>query len=247
MDPDHLLNNPPGGIYEDFSHIAKPRPLYAMQMRLLFTIVAFGIFSFVFGQTYPGLEIALKNEFPKESQKDGRWVFFEDKANIEKIDQPTIKASFPNFDLFQVTLTNYLGWHVNQGNCLILYDSLSTNIILIEPLWYSGPSKAFTNLFIGRKFDNKATLLSFLDGVNELMGIGSVYRFRFTSYSDSLITYDLGYFKGDSYTTGGDGTTSVLRYNEDGVWRKILIDIKDLQILRYTFVNPKTNDKEIIE
>lgn len=218
-----------------------------MQIRLLFTIVAFGIFNFSLGQTYPSLEKALTKEFPKESQKDGRWVFFADKADIEKIDKQTIKASFPNFDLFQVTLTNYLGWHINQGTCLILFDSISANTILVEPLWYSGPSKAFAKLFLGRKFESKETLLSFLDGVNELMGIGSGYRFRFTSYSDSLITYDLGYFKGDTYTTGGNETTSVLRYNEDGVWRIILIDIKNLAIVRYTSINPKTNDKEIIE
>lgn len=218
-----------------------------MQMRLLFTIVAFGIFNFVFGQTYPALERALTKEFPEESQKDGRWVFFSDKAEIEKFDQPAIKSSFPNFELFQVTLTNFLGWHVNQGTCLILFDSLASKIILVEPLWYSGPSKALANLFIGRKFKNKETLLSFLDGVNELMGIGSGYKFRHTGYSDTLITYDLGYFKGDTYTTGGNGTTSVQRYNEDGIWRKIIIDIKNFTIVRYTSINPKTNDKSIFE
>src|SRR4030095_3492845 len=110
-----------------------------------------------------------------------------------------IKASFPNYDLFQVTLTNHLGYHINEGTCLVLYDSLKSKIILVEPLWYSGISEPLANLFIGRKFENKDSLLSFMNGVNELMGIGSGYRFRNTGFTDSLITYDLGYFKGDTY------------------------------------------------
>lgn len=218
-----------------------------MQMKRLILIFSFGFVSYAYGQTYPSLEKVLSKELSKDSQKDSKWVFYADKANIIKVDNHLVKGSFPNYDLFQLTLTNYLGYHVNQGTCVVLFDSLKSKIILVEPLWYGGISESLVRLFIGQKFDSKESLLSFLKGVNELMEIGSGYKFRNTAYSDNLITYDLGYFKGDTYTTGDNVTSSTVRYNEEGVWRKIRIDIQDLTVIRYTSINPKTNDKEIIE
>jgi hypothetical protein len=193
------------------------------------------------------LEEFLSFSFPKNQTTDGRWVFYPDNANIEKINKPAVKEVIPNFNIYRITMTNYLGYHVNQGTCLVLIDSLKSNTILVEPLWYGGTSKTFLKLFIGHKFISKDSLLAFMTQINELMQIGSGYKFRLTSYSDSLITYDLGYFKGDSYTTGGNGTSSTVNYNDDGVWRKIRIEIKDLQLIRYTAVNPKMNDKEVVE
>jgi hypothetical protein len=201
----------------------------------------------VYGQSYPTLEKVLAKELTKESQEDGKWVFYADKANIERVNNPLLKGSFPNYDPFRVTLTNYLGYHVNQGTCVVLFDSLKSKFILVEPMWYMGVSKPLIKLLIGRKFENMDTLLSVLKGVHDLLEIGSRYKFRNTSYSDSVITYDLGYFKGDSYTTGSNGTSSTVRHNEDGVWRKIIIDVKDLTIIRYTSVNPHAYDKEIIQ
>ena len=218
-----------------------------MQMKQLFLILSFGVANCVNGQTYPGLEKVLSKEFSTKSQKDGRWVFYADKANIEKLYNPIVKASFPNHELFELTLTNYLGYHVNQHTCVVLFDSLKSKITLVEPLWYGGISETLVKLFIGRKFDSKDSLLAFLSGVNKLMEIGSGYRFQNTVYTDNLITYDLNNFKGDTYTTGGKGTSSSLRYNEESVWRKIKIELKDLKIIRYESINPKTNEKEIIE
>ena len=158
-----------------------------------------------------------------------------------------MKANFPNYELFQLTLTNYLGYHINHATCAVLFDSLKSKILLVQPLWYGDINEPLIKLCVGPKFESKEHLLSFLDAVNYIMEIGSGYRFRNTAYSDSLITYDLGYFKGDSYTTGGNGSSSTVRYNEDGVWRKIKIDIKNLAITSYTSINPKTNDKVTIE
>ena len=119
--------------------------------------------------------------------------------------------------------------------------------ILVEPLWYGGTSNMFVKLFIKQKFENKDSLLGFMTQLNDLMQIGSGFKFRQTSCADTLITYDLGYFKGDSYTTRGNGTSSTVNYNEDGVWRKIRIEIKDWTIIRYVSINPKMNDKEVVE
>jgi hypothetical protein len=93
-------------------------------------------------------------------------------------------------------------------------------------------------IFIGQKFDNKDALLSCLKELNELMQIGSRYKFTLTSYSDSLVTYDLGYSNGDTYTSSGNGISSTVGHNSDGIWRNIRIDIKDLTIVQYAEINP---------
>jgi hypothetical protein len=216
-------------------------------MKLLLIILSLGLFVNASGQTYTSLEKALTKELPQNSTVDCKWVFYSDEANVEKVEKLLLKAVIPNFEFYNVTLTNYLGWHINQGRCLVLFDSSKPKIVLVEPLWYGDISKQLTTLFIGKKFQDQQSLLSFLSELHSLMQVGSSYKFRETSHTDSLITYDLGYFKGDSYTKGGNGTATTINNNDDGVWRKIEIDTKDFAIIRYTAVNPVTNDKKIIQ
>lgn len=185
--------------------------------------------------------------FPVNSKKDGRWVYYKDNGNIQIIEKRIIGKILPDYSIYRVNLTNYLGWHVNQGTCLIFFDSIHSKMVYAEPLWYGGVSESMIKLFIDKTLHQKDSLLSFLTELNDLMEIGSIYKFRLTSYSDTLVKLDLGYFKGDSYTTGGNGISSTINYNEEGVWRKILIELKDFSIKRYTAINPKTGDKEIIE
>ena len=193
------------------------------------------------------LEDHLAAAFPQSSSEDGRWVFYKEKARIEKQNKPAIKAVIPGSDFYRVMLTNYLGYHVNPGTCLVLFDSLQSKLTLVEPIWYSGISRSLIQLIIGYAFTDKNSLDSVLTELNELMQIGSGYRFMQTSNSDSLITFDLVYLKGDSYTTSGNGISSTVNYNEDGIWRKIFIYIKDFTVRRYTIINPVTKDKEVFE
>lgn len=216
-------------------------------MKMLLLILTIGLFTCTFGQTYTNLEKVLARELPESSFKDGRWVFYADKANIEKIDKPLVKAVIPGYDFYEVTLTNYLGYHVNSGTCLVLYDSLKSKIILVEPLWYSGIDQSLLQLFLKKQFRSKDALLSCLKELNELMEIGSVYKFVNTGYTDTLVTYDLVYLKDDSYTTGGNGISSTIRYNQDGVWRQIKIDLQTLKIMRYVSTNPATKDEETVK
>jgi hypothetical protein len=189
------------------------------------------------------LEKALTRDFPKYAHKEGRWVFYHEKANIKKIDdKPLVMARIPEYNMYQVNLTKYLGYHVYNSVCLVLFDSANSKTRLIEPLWYGGCSKPLLEFFIGQKFDNKDALLSFLQELNDLMQIGSFHKFTLTSWSDSLVTYDLRYSYGDTYTTGGSGTTSTVRHNSDGIWRNIRIDIKDLTIIQYAEINPITGE-----
>lgn len=206
----------------------------------LFLLIAAG--QSVFGQTYTALEETLKKELPENSIKDGRWVFYSDKANIERIEKPLIKAVIPIYDFYKVTLTNYLGYHINQGTCVVLFDSVQSKIVLVEPIWYSGISKPLIKLILKKQFDSTEKLLSFLNELNELMEIGSGYKFANTSSSDKLITYDLVYFKGDSHTTGGNGISSTVNYTRNGIWRQIEIKIKNLKMTEYISINPALKD-----
>lgn len=218
-----------------------------MLMKPLLIILTLGLFVKASGQTFTALEKTLTKELPQNSTVDGRWVFYSNKANIERIEKPLVKEVIPSYDFYSVTLTNYLGWHINQGRCLVLFDSSKSKIVLVEPLWYGDVSKQLTKLFIGKKFQDQQSLLSLISELHSLMQVGSSYKFRETSRTDSLITYDLGYFKGDSYTTGGNGTSSTTNYTNDGVWRRIQIDTKDFTIVHYTAINPVSNDKKIIQ
>lgn len=210
---------------------------------LICYIIAVGVPGSAYGQLINlRLEQALTRDFPKYSREDGKWVFHPEKANIKRIDKPLVMARTPGYSLYQVNLTNYLGHHVYGSTCVVLFDSIHSKTRLVEPLWYSGCSKSLLTLFIGQKFDNKDALLNFINELHELMQIGSFHKFTFTSYSDSLITYDLAYFKGDTYTTGSNGITSTTRHNSDGIWRKIKIEIKDLTIVQYTEINPVTEE-----
>ena len=202
-----------------------------MLMKPLLIILTLGLFIKTSGQTFAALEKVLTKELPENATTDGRWVFYSDKAKIEKVEKPLVKEVIPNYDFYSVTLTNYLGWHINQGRCLVLFDSSKSKIVLVEPLWYGDVSKELTKLFIGKKLQDQQSLLNFLSEIHSLMQVGSSYKFRETSHTDSLITYDLGYFKGDSYRTGGNGINTIINYNDDGVWRKIKIDTKTRLIL----------------
>lgn len=211
-------------------------------MKHILIIILVGLFNLSYSQSYPELEKVLTKELPENSTEDGRWVFYDEKANIEKIDKPFLKTQIPNYDFYKVILTNYLGYHVNQGTCVILFDSSASKIVLVEPLWYGGISSELIKLFIDEKFENKEDLLTCLKEIHELMEIGSGYKFIETNYTDSLITYNLVYFKGDSYTTGGNGTSSTVNYNENGIWRQIEVEIKNLKIKKYISINPRLKD-----
>ena len=211
-------------------------------MRLLTLILTFGLLTNLYGQTYPALDTVLKKELSQNSMTDGRWVYYPEEAYIEKIEKPLVKAVLPNYDFYKVTLTNYLGYHVNQGTCLILFDSLKSKIVLVQPIWYGGISESLIKMVLKKRFDNKDSLLNFLKEFNELMEVGSGYKFVNTSSTDDLLKYDLVYLKGDSYTTGGNGTSSTINYTQDGIWRQIEIKIKDFKMIEYISLNPAVKD-----
>jgi len=213
-------------------------------MRNILIILLAGLFNLGYCQTSPDLENILTKEFPENSTDDGRWVFYKDKAEIEKLDSLGLKSDLKNFNIYKLTLTNYLGYHINQGTCVVLLDSSMSNLILVEPIWYGGISESLIKSFIKTKFNSKSQLTTLLTDLHTIQEIGSGYKFIMTNETDAKIYYDLAYFKGDSYTTGSEFSKSTVSYNSDGVYRKLEVEIKNLEIKEYVIFNPRLDGKE---
>src|SRR5690349_18395493 len=97
------------------------------------------------GQTHGALQGVLEKQFPEKADDSDRWVFDPHVANIERIYKPLVKSIAKNFDFYKVTLISHLGYHINEVTCLVLFDSIRSNILLVEPLWYGGTSQSFIN------------------------------------------------------------------------------------------------------
>lgn len=223
--------------------------------RLITLILAFGLVANLYGQVYPALEKILEKEYSKDSKffsdsiidMDGRWVYYSEQANIAKIEKPLMKTILPNYDYYKVTMTCYLGYHIYKGTCIILFDSLKSNIILVQPTWYDGISEPLVKLFINKQFSSKEQLLNFLDELNNLLLTDdSSHKFVYTGSSDTLITYDL-YGKHLYCTSNNKGANSKFTYyTKDEVWQQIEIKIKNLNMIEYTSINPaiKKDDED---
>ncbi len=207
-------------------------------MKQVLMLLFLGLFHFAVAQTNQKLEKVLCKTFSEKSDEDGRWVFYAQNAKMQKIEKPIVKARHPNLDFYTVSMVNYLGYHINQSTCLVLYDSLKAKAVLVPPLWYSGISQNAIDLCLHQQFESKAAVLDYLQALHELIELGAGYRFVQTSYSDSLIQYDLVYSRGDSFTTGGNGVRKTIQYTQDGVWRKISVALNDWRVVQYLVVNP---------
>lgn len=197
-----------------------------MKLRL-FIIFTFGIYTISFGQEFTELKTALQKRIPNDSiiNADGSWYYYPDKGEIEKISKPKVSEQIPNYEFYKVHLINYLGYHKNNSDCLILLNKENSKSILIEPLWYSGINTDFLKMFVGIKFNSKEALLSFLSELQDLMLIGSKHSktFENTEYKDDKVTFDL-----------------IENMRKRKIWRKIEIKIKDLTIVKFKSTNPVT-------
>ena len=110
-----------------------------------FVALIFILFSLTLaiGQNFKKLEFALVKDFPESSSTNGKWVYYSESANIQKIDKPDVNKLIPNFSFYKVRLTNFLGYHINTSNCLVLFDSIKFKTLLVAPMWYSDISEDF--------------------------------------------------------------------------------------------------------
>ena len=185
------------------------------------------------------LENALIKKFPENPTGNGRWVYYVDKtkkakkANIEKIEKPLVKEVLSNYEFYKVKLTGYLGgWDIFETNCLILFDSLKQEIVLVPPIWFDDVDENLIKLILNKQFDSHEKLLNFLTELNELMGeIDSEYtknKFIYTGTKENIITYNL--FEHNLFT------------DKCRFWREIEIKIMELKIVEYISINSALKD-----
>jgi hypothetical protein len=177
------------------------------------------------------LERSLLLNFPQSPVGDGKWVYYQESGKIQKIEKPAVSKLIPEYAFYRVSLTNFLGYHINSSTNLILFDSVKTKIIHVVPMWYGDISRAFLKLFIGKQFSDSTSLLEFTIELESLMNIGSTGMFENTRYSYDKVTFDLTY----------QGA------NKKEVWRHIEMFITDNRITGFRSTNPQMNESIIVQ
>ncbi|WP_405210742.1 hypothetical protein [Dokdonia sp. Asnod2-E02] len=190
-------------------------------------LLTFGTITISFGQEFAQIKSELEKRIPNDSLiiADGSWYYYPERGEIQKIIKPKVNKILPYYEFYKVHLTNYLGYHINRSNCLILLNTANSNSLLIEPIWFSGINKNFLKILIGANFETKEAFLSFLIELQELLLIGSGNKinrsFENTEFSDDEVTFEL-----------------VENYSDRKVLRKIVVKIKNLTIKRFKILKP---------
>ncbi|WP_046758909.1 hypothetical protein [Kordia jejudonensis] len=176
-------------------------------------ILLIGIQYCAFGQDFSKLKSELNTKFPNDSiVGDNVWAFYEEIANIKEIDKSIIKKYLNGSNIYQVTLTNYLGYHIEDADCLVIFNNKTSELELIPPIWFDRSMNDFFSKFFGKKFESKSELQKFISQMQDLMLTGSVRKnFENTKFESNKISFDL----------------IETRKSKKKVWRKMEIEIKD--------------------
>ena len=109
------------------------------------------------------------------------WVYVKDQADIQRMVKPRVIAVLPEFSFYTVTLTNYLGYHINRSRNLILFDSTRSRVIHVVPMWYGDISADLLSMFIGKTFPDSTSMLNFTLELQSLIIAGSTGGFENTT------------------------------------------------------------------
>lgn len=173
----------------------------------------------------------MRKEFPIQPYQDGSWVYEDEETEIVKVES-FLKKYLDGIEFYKVRLVNYLGWHENKSDCLVLIDRSRSKVLLVEPLWYGGIEETFITMFIGKAFEDKTEFQNFAFSLQDILLVGSEHSkdFRNTNIEGNKITFDL-------YET----------YGGERIWRKIELGIKDGMFRYLISINPSTKRKRVID
>lgn len=184
-------------------------------------------------QSFPELERVLAKELNHDMTEDGRWVYFPEKKDIKPIDKPLVKRVIPRYDFYSVSLTNFLGYHVNASHCLVLFDVSRSKLILVEPMWYGDISKPFMELFVNTTFSDKESLMAFLEELKDLLSVGTGNAgFGELKYTPNSVTFDMVYPNGNAQTR---------------VWRSLEVVITNNRIVAFKSTNPAMGETKTVK
>ncbi len=182
-------------------------------------ILLIGIQYSAFGQDFSMLKSELKTKFPNDSiVGENVWAFYEEMANIKEINKSIVKKYLNNSSIYQVTLTNYLGYHIADADCLVIFNNKTFELELIPPIWFDLSMNDFLSKFFGKQFKSKLELKKFIYQMQELMLTGSILKnFENNKFEPDKISFDL----------------IETRNSKRKVWSKIEIEIEDNVMINF--------------
>ncbi|GAL69177.1 hypothetical protein [Jejuia pallidilutea] len=203
-----------------------------MKLSITLSLLLFSLLTF--GQDLTKIKSSLEKLKVDENgtYESDKWYYNPDKADIKEIKTETLNKVLAEYDLYSAVLEGFYGWHEKTSRCLILRKVDNGELTIIDPIWYNGISTELIKMVIGYEFKNKEELQIFTFELQGVMLIGSTHNkeFKNTVFGENKISFDLY----DSY-------------QEERIWRKIEIGIKNNKIEFLTSTNPITNEMRTIE
>lgn len=208
-------------------------------MKIYLTILLSFLCYIAFGQDSLELKQILSDQFSSKVSNKENWIFYDEKAEIENLDNKFLKEYLPNFRVYVVSLIFKVrpDW---KCRCLIFYDSKNKNLILQGPLSMNQLEPRLLNILKELSFKTTFKLYEFIEDFHKVRQIGSRYKFVEKSKSDSLISYDLVLFEGQDYITRPYKDTKDKDYKNGQIMAKFFIKVKDDRIIDYLELGPKS-------
>ena len=182
------------------------------------------------GQRMTEVKDKLGKTYPSDSIKgDDIWVYYND-YKIEKVKHRLFKKLLPNVTFYKSTFTHYLGHHIEDVECIFLYDKNSLEVVIYPPIdYYDG---ILDDLF-GRlsivKFITKQEKNNLVKGIRDLILLSTPYmQIKNVEIDENLITFDL-------YRSNG---------RKVSLYRKMTLEFLDDKIYKFISLNPSTGKKK---
>ena len=193
------------------------------QIILLSFLIGFQFFAT--GQNLSEVKTQLSKKFPADSTFDGEdiWVFYENAGNIEKINKSIVQKYLKGSELYQATLTHFLGHHIEDADYFIIYNHKSSELEVFPPIAFDSSMLRLLSKFNNTEFRSKAELKKFISQIQEIMLIGSPdLHFENTEFSNNEITFDL----------------METESSDSWVWRKMKVKLNGNRILEFVLETP---------
>jgi hypothetical protein len=145
--------------------------------------------NFSYTQRLSQVDSLLRIKYP--TTNDDGWHYIPKTANLVKLHKPELSKSIPHLRYFRVKLTHTLSYHEDESQCLIVYDSRSKSVALIEPLWYSGESIKFLKRFEGLVLKDSNALKRTIVELQGLLKSDEDFSEKNTKYNSGVVTFDI--------------------------------------------------------
>ncbi len=193
-------------------------------MMLKFLIYFFLITASCSSQNYPEVENALTKKFPNPETfvADGIWIY-NPEIKPKRLDFPIIENYLSGYQIFGAHLTNFLDYHVNDAECIVLFNNKTDELVFVEPTWYGGLDENFYRRLIGIKVKDTSEVKKLADEFGKLL-----------LYDPSMEKIQ------EVNIENNTATISTLLNPENGTYRKIKLVLNAFELKEIQVIKPKT-------